>query len=126
MKNFLIKSLIALCALAIASSSFAGKGNKKAPGYRGKITAVADGSITVSNKKLGDKTYQTNSSTKVVKLDGSEVPLTSLQKGALVRVITGADTSVATEIQAIEKKKKPEAAGAPGATPTPSAISDAK
>jgi len=120
MKNFLIKSVIALCATVLATSSFAGKGNK-APGYRGKITAVADGTLTVSNKKLGDKTYKTDATTKVLKIDGSAGALTDLKKGALVRVTTGTDTSLATEIQAVEKKKKPDAAAVPSATPAPSA-----
>ncbi len=121
MKNFLIKSVIALCATVLATSSFAGKGDKKAPGYRGKITALADGSITVSNKKLGDKTFQTNSATKALKIDGTPVALTALQKGSLVRVVTGADASLAVEIQAVEKKKKADAAAVPSATPAASA-----
>lgn len=119
MKNFLLKSLIALCATVLATSSFAGKGNKKAPGYHGKITAVADGTITVSNRKLGEKTYKTDASTKVLKLDGSAGTLSDLKTGSLVRVATGTDTGLATEIQAIERKKKPSTAAAPSATPTP-------
>lgn len=119
MKNFLIKTVIALCTMLIATSSFAGKGNKRAPGYHGKITAVADGTITVSNKKLGEKTYKTDASTKVLKLDGSPGTLSDLKIGSLVRIATGPDTGLATEIQAIERKKKPGAAAAPSATPTP-------
>ncbi|CAN5619931.1 hypothetical protein BH09VER1_BH09VER1_13530 [soil metagenome] len=121
MKNFLIKSVIALCATVLATSSFAAKGNKKAAGYRGKVTAVADGTVTVSNKKLGDKTYKTDASTKVLKIDGTTGTVADLKTGSLVRVVTGTDADVATEIRAIEKKKKANAPAAPAATPAASA-----
>ena len=106
MKKSLIKVATALFAVAIATSSFAGKDGEKAKGVGGKVSAVADGTITVANKKLGDKTYKTSADTKVVKADGTAGTLSDIKSGSMIRVTAGAAPDQAASIQIVERKKK--------------------
>lgn len=124
MKNSLFKfGLVAVVAAGfLVPNSYAGKGGgKKALGYQGKVDAVtADGAVTVSNRKLGDKTFKTDANTKVLKTDGTAGALADVKTGSRVRVSTGTDTSVAQQIQLVERKKKDAPAPAPAASPAAS------
>lgn len=106
MKKSLIKIATAFCAVAIATSSFAGKDGEKAKGFAGKVSAVADGTITVANKKLGDQTFKTSADTKVLKADGTAGSLSDIKSGSMIRVTAGSAPDQAASIQVVEKKKK--------------------
>lgn len=102
MKKSLIKLASFAFAIAIASSSFAAEGKPSA----GKVSAVADGSITVANKKSGDQIFKTGADTKVLKADGSAGSLSDIKSGVKVKVTAGSAPDQAAQIQIVEAKKK--------------------
>lgn len=107
MKHTLVKFATTAIVLALATTAFAGKEGGKQGGSAGKVSAVADGSITITNKKTGDHTFKTAPETKVVKTDGAAGALSDVKVGSLVR-ITAAGTAPdqAAQIQLVERKKK--------------------
>ncbi len=107
MKKSLVKFTALAFAVAIASTSFAADGAKEdKKGLTGKISTVADGSITVANKKLGDQSFKTGSDTKVLKADGSAGSLSDLKSGSHVRITPDPTGEQASQIQIVEHKKK--------------------
>ena len=112
MKKSLFKLATAFFVVAIATSSFAGESGKKPKGIVGKVSAVADGTITVANKKTGDQTFKTSADTKVLKADGTAGSLSDLKSGAMIRVTASASPDQAATIQVVEKKKKDASATA--------------
>jgi len=111
MKKSLIKIVTALFTVALATSSFAGKGGAKERPTMGKVTAVADGTITISNKRTGDKTFKTSSDTTYAKADGTTGAATDIKVGSMVKVTAGATPDAAASIALFEHKKKDAAAG---------------
>ena len=105
MKKHLITLATVLIALAAAPASFAGKHDKEG-GIAGKVSAVANGSVTITNKKEGDRILKTDASTKVTKLDGTAGALSDITAGAHVRVKAGTAPDQAAEIRIVEHKKK--------------------
>jgi hypothetical protein len=112
------KPLLTLTALlftaALATTSFAGNQEGKAGGaFMGKVSASADGTLTVANKKKGDQTFKTSAQTKITRADGTAGTAADLKVGSLVKVVPGTSPDQAAEIKLAEPKKKegkPEAA----------------
>lgn len=110
MKKSLIKLTAFAFAVAIATTSFAADGAKEGKkGLAGKVSTVADGSITIASKKLGDQSFKTGSETKVLKADGSAGSLSDLKSGASVRITPDPSGEQASQIQIVEHKKKDDA-----------------
>lgn len=101
MKKNLIQLASLFLALTIVSTSFAAPDKPVA----GKVTAVAEGSITISSKKKGETTFKTGSETKVIKADGTAGTLGEIKSGARIRVTTASSPDQAGTIQIVEKKK---------------------
>lgn len=95
-----------LFTVAIASTAFAGDKPSS-----GKVSAIADGSLTLANKKTGNTTFKTGSDTKVLKADGSAGSLSDIKDGAHIKVTAGSAPDQAAQIQIVEKKKDGEKAG---------------
>lgn len=93
-------TLLAAALVALASTSFAG--DKPASG---KVSAVSGDSITLANKKTGDKTFKTGADTKVLKADGSTGTLSDIKDGSLLKITAGSSPDQAAQIQIVEKKK---------------------
>lgn len=102
MKRKLTQWASLLLAITMASTSFAAPDKPAA----GKVSMVAEGSITISNKKKGETTFKTNSDTKVIKADGTAGSLSEIRSGANIRVTVGSSPDQAGTIQIIEKKDK--------------------
>ncbi len=117
MNKTLIKVATALFTVAIATTSFAGKGEKPA---MGKVTAVTDSSITVNNKKTGEKTFKISPDTKFAKVDGTAGAASDIKVGSMVKITAGATPDAAATISAYEHKKK-EGAAATGSESKPAA-----
>lgn len=118
MKKSLIKFTAFLFVAALATTSFAAEGAKekkgdKPAGSRGKVTAMADGTLTVSNKKAGDKTFKTNDSTKYIKADGTTGTASDIKTGTPVIVTPGESPDQAATVKVIAPKKKGETADKP-------------
>lgn len=111
MKKNLIRFTALLFAAALATTSFAADGAKEKKGdkptaCRGKITALADGTLTVSNKKKGDTTFKTNAETKYLKADGTAGTASDIKTGTPVAVTPGKSPDEAAKVKVITPKKK--------------------
>lgn len=103
MKNKLI-TLIVSSILALSASIHAGEPADKP--VRGKVSAVGEAEITISNKKGGDKTFKTDADTKFSKTDGSKIALSDVKVGSVVQIKAGATPDVAAKVTVVEQKKK--------------------
>ena len=111
MKKSLLKFTAILFTAALATTSFAGDKEAKAGGaFMGKVSTVAEGTITVSNKKKGDQTFKTTADTKITKADGTAAAASDLKVGSIVKVTPGTTPDQAAKITLVGPKKKPEAA----------------
>lgn len=113
MKKSLIKFTALLFVVAFATTSFAADGAKekktdRPAGSRGKVTAIADGTLTISNKKKGDTTFKTNAETKYLKADGSEGTASDIKTGTPVMVTPGKSPDQAAKVKVLAPKKKGE------------------
>lgn len=114
MKKHIITTLSIAALLVLPQAVFGGeKGEKGGEGpFGGKITAVAEGTITVTNKKSGDKTFKTDAATKYVKSDKTDAAATDLKVGSTVRVKAGAaPDQAATIILVVPPAKDPAKEG---------------
>jgi len=112
MKKIIITTLCAAALFTIPQSAFAGQKEKadKAGEAAGKVTAVGEGTITITSKKNGEQTFKTDSTTKFAKADGSAATATDIKVGARVKVAPGASPDQAAQISLHEPKAKDGAA----------------
>lgn len=97
MKKHIITTLSIAALLVLPQAIFAGeKGGAVA--FGGKVTAVADGTITVTNKKSGDKTFKTDAATKYAKADKTDAAAADIKVGSMVKVKAGAAPDQAATI----------------------------
>lgn len=108
MKKTLVKLAAALLVVTAITSSYAGDAKKEGK-MAGKVAAVSGDSITINNKKTGEHVIKTDSSTKVLKIDGSAGSVSDVKVGSIVKVQDGT-------IQLVEPKKKAEGAQKTGGT----------
>lgn len=105
MKNklvaLIVSSLVAFSSTALHAADPAG-----GKPVRGKVSAVADGSITVSSKKGGDQTFKTDANTKFAQTDGTAITLSDIKAGTQVMIKPGAAEGIAAKVTAIVPKKK--------------------
>jgi len=110
MKKSLLKFTAILFTAALATTSFAGDKDAKSGGaFSGKVSVVADGTITVANKKKGDQTFKTSADTKVTKADGTAGAASDIKVGSMVKVVPGTSPDQAAAITLVEHKKKESA-----------------
>ncbi len=110
MKKLLFTFTAILFTAALAATSFAEDKEAKAEGaFKGKVSAVADGTVTVANQKKGDQTFKTSAETKIIKADGTDGAASDLTVGSMVKVTPGTTPDQAAKITFVEPKKKPDA-----------------
>ena len=96
MKKHIITALSIAALYALPQTILAGQTGE--PAFAGKVSAVAEGTITVTNKKSGDKTFKTDSSTKYAKSDKTDAAAADLKVGSMVKVKAGATPDQAATI----------------------------
>jgi len=96
MKKYIITTLSIAALLVLPQAVFAGEKGEGA--FGGKVTAVAEGTITVTNKKSGDKTFKTDAATKYAKSDKTDAAAADLKVGSMVKVKAGAAPDQAATI----------------------------
>ncbi len=115
MKKHIITTLSIAALLALPQAVLAGqKGGEAA--FGGKVTAVSEGTITVTNKKSGDKTFKTDAATKYAKSDKTDAAAADIKVGSMVKVKAGtAPDQAASIILAVPGAKDPAKGGKDGA-----------
>ncbi|PTY03099.1 hypothetical protein DB346_07550 [Verrucomicrobia bacterium LW23] len=104
-----ILGLVAAFLITISlgfSNAQAKEGEKGYDGFKGKASAVSETSITVSNKKDGDKTFKLDDKTKVIGAEGEALTVKDLKADMKVMVKPGATPDAAAESVKIAPKPK--------------------